>query len=51
MPVTTTSWLSKVGLAACVALSAMAPAAHALTAEEAYSISGGDYDARIAALQ
>lgn len=51
MPVTTTSWLSKVGLAACVALSAMAPAAHALTAEEAYSISGGDNDARIAALQ
>jgi len=27
------------------------PAAHALTAEEAYSISGGDNDARIAALQ
>lgn len=50
-PVTLHNWLSTMGAAAVLAVSAAVPSAHALTAEEAYAISGGDNDARIVALQ
>ncbi len=45
------SWLSNLGLAAVMASAISSFPAHALTADEAYAISAGDNDDRIAALQ
>ncbi|WP_373691856.1 urea ABC transporter permease subunit UrtB [Aquabacterium sp.] len=55
MPVNTRSWRSTLGLAAASALAlslgAWAPAAHALTPQEAHALAAGDNDARILTLK